>query len=368
MAQTFRDFIVECELYPYSKENFDIMKECAELRLQEKYLENARYIASAASTFTEANGFHLSEGYFQESVDADFLEATEADAGKKKLGILGKIINGVKWLIGKLAKFFLFIGGKLEKLSEKFNPILDKIRAFDITKENAEALRDAIWAKGTKAWNTTGLPFVNKLAFKYKDVSGDVRAAIEYFCCICFAPDEFFIKPGDTTGPINLADYDGMLRGSDITNIANHFVQCIKTGADTSSLQAKLQEKAEVIQKKGIIVENDKRIAEAATALEEVQKKLQEQEAIFKQKAADDAELGGFDAENISAIQKALTAFTKSVGATQRFYADLAKFKADAVKNINAFIDGQNAKAEDEEKIDAQAQPEETKAQSDETK
>ena len=356
MAQTFKDFMIECELYPYSKENFELMKECVELKLQERYLENARYIASTAAIFTEANGFHLSEGYFQEAVDDSFLEATAENTGKKKIGLIGKIINGVKWLIGKLAKFFNFIGGKLEKLSEKFNPVLEKVRAFDITKDNAEALRDAIWSKGTSAWNNTAIPFINKLAFKYKDVSGDVRAAIDYYCCILFGSDGFFIKPGDTNGPINLANYDGMLRGSDITNIANHFIQCITTGADTSSLQTKLQEKAEVIQKKGIKVESDKAIAAAGDALAEVQKKLDEQTAIWNSKQAADDELGGFDADNISAMQKALADFTKSVGATQRFYADLAKFKADGVKNLNAFIDGQNAKAADEEKLEDQGQ------------
>ena len=29
MANTVRDFIVECELYPYSRENFEFMKECS---------------------------------------------------------------------------------------------------------------------------------------------------------------------------------------------------------------------------------------------------------------------------------------------------------------------------------------------------
>ena len=40
MAQTFKDFIVECEMYPYSKENFEIMKECEEISLLSKMLEN----------------------------------------------------------------------------------------------------------------------------------------------------------------------------------------------------------------------------------------------------------------------------------------------------------------------------------------
>lgn len=40
MAQTFKDFVVECEMYPYSKENFEIMKECEEISLLSKMLEN----------------------------------------------------------------------------------------------------------------------------------------------------------------------------------------------------------------------------------------------------------------------------------------------------------------------------------------
>ncbi len=40
MAQAFKDFVVECEMYPYSKENFEIMKECEEISLLSKMLEN----------------------------------------------------------------------------------------------------------------------------------------------------------------------------------------------------------------------------------------------------------------------------------------------------------------------------------------
>ena len=362
MAQTFRDFIVECELYPYSQECFNIMKECSELKLQEKYLENARFVAASANMYTEANGFHLSEGYFQESVDDTFLEDVEADANKKKVGLIGKIINAVKWLLGKIAKFFNFIGGKLQKLSEKLDPLLEKVRAFDITKENAEALRDAIWDNATRKWNSTGLPFVNNLKFKYKDVTGEVRSAIDYYCCILFGGDGVFIKPGDTTGPINLADFNGMLRGDDLVNIADHFLGSISTGADTASLQAKITEKAKTIQEKGLKIESAEKITKISTALEEINNKLNDQIAIYQKKAADDVQLGGIDADNIKAMQDALNALTNSVGATQKFYAALASFKSTAAKNLNAFIDGQNAKAADEEKIADQNQPDAEKS------
>jgi hypothetical protein len=62
MAQTLRDFIVESELFPHSKEHFELVKEATELRLMQMYLENHEFIVDNEDLILE----------YSESVGPDF--------------------------------------------------------------------------------------------------------------------------------------------------------------------------------------------------------------------------------------------------------------------------------------------------------
>ena len=89
---TLRDFIAECENYEYSKEYFNIMKECAEIKVQQQYIKIQEALADgmfAESTFTE--------GYLVESCSAEKL-------AEYKEGVAQKIKDVGAWIWKKLGE------------------------------------------------------------------------------------------------------------------------------------------------------------------------------------------------------------------------------------------------------------------------
>ena len=45
MAATIKDYIRECDIYGYSQEHYDLMKECAEIDVAAKFIENQQFMA-----------------------------------------------------------------------------------------------------------------------------------------------------------------------------------------------------------------------------------------------------------------------------------------------------------------------------------
>lgn len=364
MAQTFRDFVIECELYPYSKENFEIMKECSELRLQEKYLENARYIAASASMYTVENGYHLSEGYFQEAVDASFLEATEDAAEKKKVGIFGKILKGIQWLIGKLAKFFAFIAGKLDKLAGNTEKVAEKVQVFDISPENIENVKDALMLKGNslltsvKNISTTGID-ITKLHIT--GVAAEVVNYIKYYLAILFGTDEIRILPNNTSGPLNLADYVTDTTGIVDIGTLNEVINVIssvkneKYMVSTSALTgaiARFDKAVETTKKTGVDISlKPAKIQEIQAQLVKNQTAIEKLQKFVTDKSNEQADFG-LVSQDLTMISTFISQkLTGAVSATIRFYSDLLKYKDQALKNLNELVD-KAAPAEEEQKAE----------------
>ena len=74
MATTFRDFIVECDMYPHSLEAYELMKECCELQVTAQFLENQEFLQENAAILTDGN-VTFTEGYFAETVDSATIES-----------------------------------------------------------------------------------------------------------------------------------------------------------------------------------------------------------------------------------------------------------------------------------------------------
>ena len=87
MAQTYKDLVVECSMYPHSNEAYDLFKECSELSVMERFLENQEFMQEQQEKITKEN-ITLTESFFAESVDdatvQSIMEAKEA----KKVSII----------------------------------------------------------------------------------------------------------------------------------------------------------------------------------------------------------------------------------------------------------------------------------------
>ena len=95
MAQTLGQFIEECELFEYSKEYYELVKECSELALMERYIENQEFITECVDTSV------YTEGYFMEADSEESNTTVKKSFGEKAKDLGNKIIKFFKTLIPK---------------------------------------------------------------------------------------------------------------------------------------------------------------------------------------------------------------------------------------------------------------------------
>lgn len=109
---TFKDVILEASMYDHSKEYFELCKECSELELTEKLIEDQKFAQENASLF---EGAELSENYFSEAAEESVIVALTEKADNKKKGLLSRIGSGIKSLIRRFANFLLKMVGNEKK-------------------------------------------------------------------------------------------------------------------------------------------------------------------------------------------------------------------------------------------------------------
>jgi hypothetical protein len=116
------DFVKECELFPYSKENFDLIKEASELYLMEQYIESHRFRLENSEMIEEYEGF-LTEGFLFEFVDKkqinplkeQFSEKSKSFGNKIK-ALWDKIVRVIKAAFSALLRQCLNLKGKTEEI------------------------------------------------------------------------------------------------------------------------------------------------------------------------------------------------------------------------------------------------------------
>lgn len=102
MEKTFKEFMLECQYYHHSQESYDIMRECAELALMEKYIEDHKFYDAHLGEFAESM---IAEGYFGESVDIGSIEVLTEKARAKKGNLMSRLMQAMLKLITGFWKF-----------------------------------------------------------------------------------------------------------------------------------------------------------------------------------------------------------------------------------------------------------------------
>lgn len=129
MAKTYGELILEYQNYDHSQEHYELMKECYELNLMEKYIQNQQFMAESMDDIrTEFKEFD--ESYFGESVSEDNLQALIESANNKSKGIFNRIWKGIKSLWKKIAGFFNKLFGRSKKNNSKIETALEKLKSI----------------------------------------------------------------------------------------------------------------------------------------------------------------------------------------------------------------------------------------------
>ena len=116
------EFVKECELLPYSKENYDLMKEACELDLMEQYIQSQRFRRDNMELIEECKEY-LHEGFLFESSDENQIRAFEEkfseklnDFGKKIKALWDKIVRVVKVAFIALLKKYINLKERTEEI------------------------------------------------------------------------------------------------------------------------------------------------------------------------------------------------------------------------------------------------------------
>lgn len=143
MAQTFKDFIMECELYDHSQQRFELLKECSELELTERYLNDQLFMAEHADFIKESCG-GLEEGFFQESVGESTFEVMTEKYFEKKKGLMGKILRGLEKIIEVFKNFFRKISNKFDDVTSKGQEVKKKLASAKLEESDIQKMKQLV--------------------------------------------------------------------------------------------------------------------------------------------------------------------------------------------------------------------------------
>lgn len=143
MAKTFKDFVLECDMYPHSRENYELMKECSELEIMEKFLEDQKFYQEHAEQLT-AGDISITESYFQESVDQNTIEAFNEKYKEKTNSIGGKIKGGLLRIIRTFANLFAKIGNKFDETTSAGQKVLSKLNSMKLTDQQVADIKKIV--------------------------------------------------------------------------------------------------------------------------------------------------------------------------------------------------------------------------------
>lgn len=108
---TFNDYAVECRLFEYSNEYFDLMKECSEIELGERYIKNQLILQESAEDLGIEEDVVITESFLMESVDDNTLQAMYEKTEEKKKSVFSKFLNLIKKGLEVVGKWFLHLAG-----------------------------------------------------------------------------------------------------------------------------------------------------------------------------------------------------------------------------------------------------------------
>lgn len=165
--QTFGDFVAECEMYQFSEERFNIMKEMSEFKLMEQYIENQKYIKE---NYTFIESVVLKDGYLSESTDSlSLIELTES-ANKKGESIWKKLINGIVKIWKTFVRFLKKIMNVFDKVNRqaiKARLIIKKLDVDDKVFIKLENIVKTAYSKSFPFVAFPNQPFLKKIKINY---------------------------------------------------------------------------------------------------------------------------------------------------------------------------------------------------------
>lgn len=141
MDMTFAEFAKQCQFYHRSQESYDVLRECAEIELMEKYIEDHKFYEEYANEFA---GTALAEGYFGESVDSGSLEVLTEKSKLKKYNLMSVILKGFLKLMTGFGKFTGRMAAAFDKTSADAENVVKALNSQVISDAKMTRIRTMV--------------------------------------------------------------------------------------------------------------------------------------------------------------------------------------------------------------------------------
>lgn len=136
---TFGDYIKECELFPYSKENYDLIKEASELNLAAMYLENQEFIMENS----ELAGSCVA-GYMVEAADLTTVNDVKEKVSEKKNKWVEKARKVFNRIISAIKSFWNSIVNRFRKISDRCKKLKEDFAVVKLTDEQKDQIKHIV--------------------------------------------------------------------------------------------------------------------------------------------------------------------------------------------------------------------------------
>ena len=338
MAQTYKDLVVECSMYPHSNEAYDLFKECSELSVMERFLENQEFMQEQQEKITKEN-ITLTESFFAESVDdatvQSIMEAKEA----KKVSIITKIRNGFRKLWRNVINFFSKCAASLTDVGKQSNKVLESLRGIELTREDIETINKIqgdIWndkADGqdnTVPYHGKYQPFRDQLKLKYAADApkGNDLGLFEFYMCVVLS-NELVKLNGSSGGSTDVC----AIPIEDLIKVCQKMVKG-KKKYHMDNVKDLILGASKNVQHSGLMIQANydkiQKFVDKLKALEpEIEKMLQPAEA---------AESETPNAEDIAKMNEAYTTIVGCVGATISVYSRYLSYRKRMLNALEGYI------------------------------
>lgn len=152
MAGTLNDFLKECDMFPYSKENFELVKEASELNIASMYLENQRFMVENPSLIAE------SSEYMMEAVDAESVKSLEGNVSAKKGKFRARAKKIWESIVKAFKTFWNAVVARWDKFTAKAADVKKNLALVKLTPEQITEITSLVEG----AVKTSGIPISDK--------------------------------------------------------------------------------------------------------------------------------------------------------------------------------------------------------------
>lgn len=381
---TYRDFIAECEMYHHSAEHFNLMKECSELELTAKFMEDQIFMAENASIIGGA--IALSEGYFQESVDENTIEVMTEKFNYKAVNIREKIYNGLKKIIGVFMNFFRKVENKFDTLTDSGQQCREKLATMDIDENDLKEIQKIITSAKSKDGSfpvAAKQPYLNKIKLgkvassdkSYIVIKNDLAAAlsnttvvadVSNFSDAAFSAEEIedaVVRLGLNYKDMKLSNITGIL-ATLTAAFKNNKINGITIKVNTKEIANHadiLQKLSDEISEIGRNIENkalasNKAVSSVVNAGINLGSKM-----VNNNSTNDDSQEEGKTnslrsnsdiaastmAEITSKLNSAYSLITKGIGSSIKLYTGLNSYRSSVINGLESFIKSKSDKKDE---------------------